>query len=107
MNIWAEIYSYLQRNYLLYYQINVLVVIRFYLLKFYRLGLLIILQIMNKKNVRLYLFTDVHLAKDKKEIRLTDTCIVLSHSEFSIIPMHLIGFHENPLQKSQSFKTSY
>lgn len=41
--------------------------------------------------------------KGKKEIRLTDTYIVHYNSESSIIPMHLIGFHENPLQKSQSF----
>lgn len=34
-------------------------------------------------------------------------CIVHYDSEFFIIPMHLIGSHENPLQKSQSFKTSY
>lgn len=39
--------------------------------------------------------------KNKKEIRLTHTCIVHYDSESSIIPMHLIGFHENPLQKSQ------
>lgn len=36
-----------------------------------------------------------------EEILQTYNCIVHYHSEFSIIPMHLIDFHEKSLQKSQ------